>query len=256
MGSHALRRGHAVEDAHGRSGPDAARAPRIARRPQAGLEIGHGSRGGDGRGDVEAGMSRWHILRILVDIRIRDERLGQALGGEHVPDRPGGRKGGTAAEDDGVGSPFRGMSPLEGIGEGVEGTDLLEVEGALAGGAGGNEGGSGAGAAALERRQEGRNGREEPGGEQQEGEDAGVRASGCMVAQAAREGVGEAVRTAAEVVDRPRVLGEGGERERLRCPQQQVPGGGRIGQQAAGKETHRKGKVVPRMRGASGCPDG
>jgi hypothetical protein len=144
----------------------------------------------------------------------------------------------------------------EGFGEGIEGTDLFEEEGALSRGAGGGEGGCDAGAPASEGRQEGGNGNGESGGEQEEGQDADVRAGGRIVAQAAREGVGEAVRTAAEVVDRPRVLGEGGERERLRCPQQQVPGGGRIGQQAAGKETHRKGKVVPRMRGASGCPDG
>jgi hypothetical protein len=244
-----------MEDAHGRGGPDAARAPGIACRPQAGLEIGQGGHSGNGRGEVQAGVSRPRLGQIRSRIRIRDERRGQAMGDEHVPGRPGGREGGTAAEDGGVGRGPRGPSLLKGLGEGIEGADLLEVEGALAGSAGGIEGCGGAGAAAPERRQEGGDGRGEPGGEQQEGQGAGVRTGGRMVTQAAREGIGEILRPAPETLDRPWIAGEGAEREGVRRPQQQMPGRGGVWQQAAREGSHRRGKMVPWDRDASGCLD-
>jgi Flp pilus assembly pilin Flp len=76
-----------------------------------------------------------------------------------------------------------------------------------------------------------------------------------MVAQAAREGVGEVLRPAPETVDRPWIAGEGAEREGVRRPQQQMPGRGGVWQQAAREESHRRGKMVPWGGDASGCLD-
>jgi hypothetical protein len=115
------------------------------------LEIGQGGHSGNGRGEMQAGVSRRRLDRIRVRIRIRDEQPRQSLGGEHVPGCPGRGEGGAASENDSVSHPSRGMSLLKSIGEDIKGADLLEVEGTLASGAGDSEGSGGAGTAAFER---------------------------------------------------------------------------------------------------------
>jgi len=250
MGSDRVRRDDVVQDAGGQRREDAAPAPGVARRAEPGLEIGQGGDGGDGRGELEPGVAGSPRRGIRIEIGVGDEGVGQALGDEDVARGPGGGEGGAAAEDDGVGRPSGGLARGEGLGEGVEGADLLLVEGALAGRAGGGEKDPGAVPAAIERRQEGGRGGAEAGGEEEEGQGARVGPGGGVVAQASAEGVGEGLGASPERADGLRLLRQRAEGEGIGGAQEQVAGGGRIGAQASG-QIHRRGKVVPRRGRAS-----
>jgi len=250
MGADGVRRDNVVQDANGQRREDAAPAAGVAGRAESDLKIGQGGDGGNGRGELEPSVARAFRGGIGIEIGIGHKGVGQALGDEDVAHGPGGGEGGATAKDDGVGGAPGGMAGREGLCEGIEGADLLLVEGALTSCTSGRESRSGALSAALERRQEGGHGGGEASGEEQEGQDARIWSGGGVVAQTAAEGVGDGLRALPQRADCLGILRQRTEGEGIGGAQEQVAGGGRIGMQAAG-QIHQRSKVVPRRGRAS-----